>query len=159
MKVINIHTRIINQSPNILLPLILSLTSKQDQFWPVEKWPPMRLDSGLTVGSKGGHGPIAYTISECDNTSCIGFSFDQPKGFDGGHRFHIQHLDNNQTKLTHIIDMEARGLAIMLWLVGIRWLHDALIEDAFDKLENHFLDQKKCTPWNPWVRFLRFVLK
>jgi len=41
----------------------------------------------------------------------------------------------------------------------IRWLHDALIEEAFDKVENYFTGNKKITPYNPWVKFLREAYK
>ncbi len=46
---------------------------------------------------------------------------------------------------------------VLTWPLVIRWLHDALIEDAFDKTENHFLSQKKVTSWSAWVKFLRWL--
>ena len=46
-----------------------------------------------------------------------------------------------------------------LWVFVIHWLHDALIEDAFDKVENYFIYDKKETKHNIWVKFLRNVYK
>ncbi|MEM1323749.1 MAG: hypothetical protein AAGG75_26040 [Bacteroidota bacterium] len=42
--------------------------------------------------------------------------------------------------------MQAQGTGILAWLLAVRWLHDALIEDAFDKVENHFQQQKRRLP-------------
>ena len=55
--------------------------------------------------------------------------------------------------------MKTNGLGTIAWLLGIRWLHDALIEDAFDKIENQLCGTQKRTEWNWWVRTLRRVLK
>jgi hypothetical protein len=37
-------------------------------------------------------------------------------------------------------------------------LHNALIEDAFDKVENQFDIVKQPATWNIWVRVLRKLL-
>lgn len=49
--------------------------------------------------------------------------------------------------------------ATLLWVFVIRWLHDALIEDAFDKVENYFTTNKKVTNYNFWVKRLREAYK
>lgn len=51
--------------------------------------------------------------------------------------------------------MNTDGKATLIWTFAIRILHNALIEDGFDKLENNFSDKQKSTEWNFWVRFLR----
>ncbi|MCF6348922.1 MAG: hypothetical protein L3J20_11585 [Flavobacteriaceae bacterium] len=43
--------------------------------------------------------------------------------------------------------------------IAIHWLHNAFMEDAFDKVENHFLTEKKETEWSIWVKILRRILK
>jgi hypothetical protein len=55
--------------------------------------------------------------------------------------------------------MQTAFKATVLWVFIIRWLHDALIEDAFDKVENHFLTEKKRTKYSAWVNYLRGVYK
>jgi hypothetical protein len=117
----------------------------------------MKLDNGLTVGSKGGHGPIRYTVEAYSSGEFILFRFSKPRGFHGFHRFDIVALDTHTTEIRHILDMYTSGFALLTWPLAIRWLHDALIEDAFDKMENHFLSQKKTTPWSAWVKFLRWL--
>ena len=64
MKVINIHQREIQQPKKIIGQLISTLSSKEDNVWPTEKWPAMRFKDGLEEGSKGGHGPIRYVVKE-----------------------------------------------------------------------------------------------
>jgi hypothetical protein len=39
----------------------------------------------------------------------------------------------------------------------IRHLHDALIEDLFDKLEAQFRTLERPTRWNAYVRLIRFL--
>jgi anaerobic C4-dicarboxylate transporter len=68
-------------------------------------------------------------------------------------------MDEQQTDIKHSILMQTKGTDTFLWLFVIRWLHDALIEDAFDKVENQFSEKKKKTPWNQWVKFLRSIFK
>jgi hypothetical protein len=55
--------------------------------------------------------------------------------------------------------MEVSGKGMLLWLFAIRSLHDALLEDAFDKIENHFSKEKNKSNWSIWVKFLRKILK
>ena len=159
MKVINIHERIIDQPKEKVSALIETLASTNDKVWPMDKWPPMKLDHGLQAGSKGGHGPVRYFIDKYDRGELIQFNFTKPQGFNGNHRFEISEPSQNQTLLKHTIDMNTSGSAIFTWALAIRWLHNALIEDAFDKIENHFSKIKKRTPWSVWVKFLRGVLR
>ena len=157
MKVINVHQRIIHQPKSAVVELFNTLASKNDLMLATHKWPAMKLDNGLTVGSKGGHGPIRYTVEAYSSGEFIQFRFSKPRGFHGFHRFDIVALDTNTTEIRHILDMHTSGFALLTWPLAIRWLHDALIEDAFDKTENHFLSQKKTTPWSAWVKFLRWL--
>lgn len=159
MKVINIHRRIIERPKTEIAELFKTLASKNDLMWPFENWPPMRLDQGLTVGSKGGHGPIKYTVEEYEANEFIQFKFTHPKGFNGFHRFEILALSDNSTELKHIIDMKATFAGTLQWVIAIRWLHDALVEDAFDKVENQFNLVKRENRWTIWVKLLRKLLE
>lgn len=157
MKIINIHTRVINQPIHQLEELFATLATKHDMMIATEKWPPMRLDKGLEVGSRGGHGPIRYYITRFNANKFVRFQFDM-KGFEGFHQFEIIELGPEKSKLIHTIDMSTDGLGTIKWVVAIRWLHDAFIEDAFDKVESQFTLNKKTTNWNLWVIFLRKIM-
>ncbi|WP_230688439.1 hypothetical protein [Hymenobacter jeongseonensis] len=125
-----------------------------------DKWSPMILDKGLAIGSKGGHGPMKYVIEKYEPDEFIQFTFTGPQGFRGFHTFEITALDDNVSELKHTIEMTTTGLAATLqWLIAIRWLHDAYIEDAFDKVESHFTTERKKRNWSIWVKLLRKAFK
>lgn len=158
MKVINIHKRVLQQPKTEIVKLFETLATANDMMLATDKWPPMKLDKGLQVGSKGGHGPIKYFVTEYQPEKSITFQFTLT-GFNGFHRFDIKELEANKTELSHIINMTTTGSATLKWGLAIRWLHDAFIEDAFDKVENHFTTYKKNSEWNLWVRTLRKIMK
>ncbi|HMQ47808.1 MAG TPA: hypothetical protein PKA70_10145 [Saprospiraceae bacterium] len=155
----NIHRRTLQQPKEKLVEWFTTLATDQDRVWPSKQWPPMRFKEGLQVGAKGGHGPVRYTVEKMDNWEYIQFRFTQPKGFHGYHRLEINAVTRTQTEIKHVLKMNTSGAATFSWLLVFRPLHDALIEDAFDKVENQFSDQTKRTAWSFWVKFLRNILK
>ncbi len=159
MKVLNIHTRIIQQPKANVAELFTTLASKDDKMLATDKWHAMRLDNGLTIGSKGGHGSIRYFVQEYELQKSIQFTFTKPDGFNGFHQFEMKALADNTTELKHTVNMKTSGLALLTWHLAIRWLHDAYIEDAFDKVENNFSAVHKVSKWNVWVKILRSLLK
>lgn len=157
MKVINQHKRIINQPVSIIGAMLTTLATANDLMIATNKWPAMKLDKGLQIGSKGGHGPIKYFVKDYQPEKQVTFQFDMP-GFDGFHQFELIEISENQTELSHLLQMKTTGLATLKWVFVIRWLHDAYIEDCFTKVENSFLDQKKTNKWSWWVKKLRKIL-
>ena len=158
MKVINIHRRTIEKPAAEIVQLFGTLASENDRMLATDKWPAMKLDRGLQVGSKGGHGPIKYFITDYQPGKSITFQFDMT-GFDGFHRFDIIPSGAHQTQIVHVIDMNTTGFATLKWALAIRWLHDAFIEDAFDKVENQFTRTQKRSEWIWWVRVLRRIMR
>ena len=160
MQVVNIHRRKISQSKENVTQLFRTLATKNDAIWPFEKWPAMRFQNGLEIGAKGGHGRIRYTVVGFEEGEQIIFKFTKPEGFVGTHALIIKELSANETEVRHEIKMQTATLKdSFFWITIIRWLHDALIEDAFDKLENHFLIEKKETKYSIWVTLLRELYK
>ncbi len=155
MNIKNIHTRTIKASQNKLIKLLQTLSSDNDCIWPKEKWPAMRFENGLKIGSKGGHGPIRYWIENYTPEEGIQFRFSKPTGFQGFHKLEIQKLTQESTVITHTIAMQTAGKSTWLWLFIIRPLHNALMVDLLNKVENQFSDTQKSTNWNLWVKFLR----
>lgn len=155
MKVLNIHKRSINQPKKIIVDHLKTLATEQDCIWPKENWPALRFKDGLKMGAEGGHGPIRYFVEAYNPDEIIQFRFTKPTGFNGIHKFEIKELTENKTEISHTIEMDTTGKGTLSWVFGIRSLHNALIEDAFDKFENMFTENKKSTEWNFWVKFLR----
>lgn len=139
--------------------MLSTLATPNDAVIATDKWPRVFLDKGLVAGSVGGHGPIGYVVREYVPGEFVEFIFTKPLGFEGTHKFEMKEMQPGKTEVRHIIQMNVTGKAILQWVLAIRWLHDAFIEDAFDKVENHFAKKKKSTPWNFWVVVLRKVLR
>jgi len=155
LKVLNIHKRTLNQPIDKVAELLKTLSTENDRIWPKEKWPEMKFKEGIKIGAIGGHGPIRYSIEKYNPNELIQFRFSKPNGFNGIHKFEINELSDQKTEIKHTIDMNTEGKGTLIWFFAICSLHNALIEDGFDKLENNFFDNRKSTKWNIWVKFLR----
>ena len=118
----------------------------------------MHFKEGLQLGARGGHGPIRYTVEEYRPGEFFKVRFTRPSGFKGHHWLEVMEVDTNSCQIRHTIQMQTDWLGSIQWLLAIKSLHNALIEDAFDKVENHFTGEGKTTPWNIWVRCLRWLL-
>jgi hypothetical protein len=158
MQVLNVHTRILDCDPAAPGALLASLGSRSDRLWP-ELWPPIRLYPGLQTGAKGGHGPIRYTIESLTPGAAVRFKFTGPHGFDGFHEFTIEAEPERQTRVTHRIMMQTHGLAQLSWPLLYEPLHDALIEDAFGRIERELGLPLTPSPWSRRVRLLRWIAK
>lgn len=155
MKVQNIHKRVLSAPKNKVVELLRTLATENDKVWPKEKWPKMKFKGGIQIGAKGGHGSIKYCVEKYNTNEIIQFRFSKPNGFKGLHKFEINALDKSKTEIKHTIKMNTLGKGTLLWLFVIRPLHNALIEDAFDKIGNNFSNEPKSTKWNFWVKFIR----
>ncbi|CAM1347405.1 hypothetical protein [Tenacibaculum crassostreae] len=159
MKVVNIHHRTYNVSLDKITDLFYTLSNTNDKVWPIEKWPRMTFKDGIKVGAAGGHGPIRYTVEQYDPEKLIQFRFAKSLGFIGTHRFEIKKVQNTQTQVMHTIEMNTKGIRTLIWLLAIRSLHNALLEDCLDKIENNFAKTKAHTQWNWYVKFIRTTFK
>lgn len=150
----NVHSRSLQATPQRVGELIDSLAGETDRLWPTPRWPAMRLDGGLVVGARGGHGPIHYTVADYAPGHRARFRF-SPRIFDGHHGFEVTDQDGT-TVLRHVLEARTRGAMRLLWPVVVRRWHDALIEDALDRAEAELAGR----PWryrrhNRWVRVTR----
>ena len=138
--------------------MLRTLSSKKDMVWPNDNWPAMKFKGGIKVGAEGGHGPIRYSVEVYDPNSKIQFRFSRPFGFHGIHKFEVKELSERETEVTHFIDMNTDLRGTFTWFFAVKSLHNALVEDGLDKLENHFSAEEKSTKWNLWVRILRWLV-
>jgi hypothetical protein len=159
MRVCNIHERELPVDIDTLGALIDTLASHDDRLWPRERWPALRFDRPLGVGATGGHGPIRYVVEEYRRARAIRFRFTGPPGFDGYHAFTASGRGDGRACLQHELVMRARGPAVLSWAFAIRPLHDALIEDAFDRAETQLTGgPERAARWSLWARLLRRLL-
>ena len=158
--VVNVHERVIRAPLSAVGGLLDGLSSPADALWPRDRWPPVRFDRPLGVGAKGGHGPIRYTVEAYEPGRSVRFRFDAPRGFDGTHGFDVEEVAPGQTRLRHTLSMRASGRARLAWPLLFRPLHDALVEDAFDRAEvSCRASSAGPREWPPRVRALRRVAR
>ena len=100
------------------------------ELWPSPPWSPLRLSDGLNPGSTGGHGPIRYTVEAYEPGRRLRFRFEPATGADGWHEFRLE-----PGRITHELQARTFGRMLILWPLAIRWLHEALIRDLFDRVE------------------------
>lgn len=156
MAILDVHERLLDCPKREAAPLIDGLASDRDLLWPHERWPPMVLEPGLEVGAEGGHGPIRYTVTTYDPGETVVFRFTGPKGFDGSHGFTLVPESPTTVTLKHTLVLRPKGRARLTWPLVYKPLHDALIEDAFDKAEKRLgTGGQRNEPWSMYVRLLR----
>ena len=157
----NVHVRTFPVPPARLAPLIDGLAGPDDRLWPHDRWPAMRFDHGLREAARGGHSPVRYHVAEHVPGRRVVFPFDPDRGatrgMHGEHRFEVFEVEGG-VALRHVIEARCAPGAWLRWLVVVRPLHDALLEDALDRAEG-MVDGKPVTPrphsW--WVRLLRHL--
>jgi hypothetical protein len=155
MYVRNVHEREFPLPLATVGALIDSLASREDRLWPLGKWPPMRFDRPLVVGAVGGHGPVRYSIEQYRPGHSILFRFSAPRGFNGTHRFEVEDRQG-ATVLRHVIEMQATGPALLSWPLFFRPLHDACLEDCFDRATLSLgIPLERPAHWSIYVRLLR----
>ena len=158
MNVINIHEREFEADYERAAKLIDSLSSQDDLLWPKQCWPRMKFERPLSVGARGGHGPIGYLVEAYKPGQSIKFRFTRPKGFKGFHEFNVVKRTQRSFLLRHTIEMEVEGTALLTWPLVIRPLHDALLEDALSTAEASLGIAPHMIPWSPWVKIIRWIM-
>jgi hypothetical protein len=154
----NTHERIIEAPLAKVGALIDRLASRDDQLWPKDRWPALRLDRPLSTGARGGHGPIRYFVEAYEAGRSIRFRFTAPRGFHGTHGLEAEEVAPGVVRLRHTLCMRVDGWARLSWPLFFRWLHDALIEDALDGAESHVANSPtEFRQWSLWVRLLRHL--
>ncbi len=157
--IVNVHQRTIPASPEAVGRMIDTLGSAADSVWPHEMWPAMTLDRPLQVGAAGGHGPIRYRVEAYAPGRSVRFRFLSPQGFVGTHSFAVEDAGAGASRLSHVIDMKTVGYSTLYWSLVIRPLHDALLEDALDKVEGAFRNVGPPRKWPGKVAFLRWLVR
>jgi hypothetical protein len=159
IRVRNIHERRFKAAQEQVGPLLDTLASAADRLWPSSRWPAMRLDRPLQVGAMGGHGPIRYRVEAYEPGVSVRFRLSAPQGFDGFHGFEILAAGGEGTTLRHLLEMNARGRAVLTWPCVFSPLHDALVEDCLDKAAFELGEVLPPREWSLWVRILRGAVR
>lgn len=156
--ILNVHERELPAPAAAVGALVDGLAQAPDPLWPGERWPPMRLDRPLSVGARGGHGPIRYVVEAHVPGRSVRFRFQAPAGFHGYHEYVVADAGDGAAILRHTLRMRTSGRARLSWPLLYRPLHDALIEDSLDKAARS-LGSTVASParWSRRVRLLRWT--
>jgi hypothetical protein len=153
MKMSNVHERIIVAPAARVGVLLDTLASADDRFWPHENWPGVKFDLPLQVGAAGGHGTGSYSVSSYTPGRHIRFEFGG--GRQGFHEFTLQDVDDITCLIRHVTEGKLTFKSARRWYFLIRPLHNALIEDLFDKVESQVAKVEHPKVWSSRVQKLR----
>ena len=79
---------------------------------------------------------MRYFVTQHEPGRWVDFQFTSPAGFKGSHTFTAISRAENSTLLRHERSMSPSGTALLTWLRFFCPLHDALIEESLDRVEN-----------------------
>jgi hypothetical protein len=152
MNMNNVHERRIAAPVALVGALLDTLASADDRFWPHEKWFAFKLDRPLAVGARGDDGRGPQTVSSYTPGRHIRFEFSGPRN--GFHEFVLEEAGDGACLLRHTLRAKLAQRALT-WFFAIRPVHDALIEDLFDKVEGQVSDVAHPQVWSVRVKWLR----
>lgn len=153
----NVQRRLIPAPPEAVGRVVDELAGRGVTTWPTPAWPPLVLDNGLAIGSKGGHGPIRYSVTAYEPRRSITFTFDPVVGLDGWHTLRIAPHGDAHAMVVHTIEARAKGRMTWLWPLVVRWLHEGLVRDLLDNVEREVVGELAgpSSRWSRWVVVLR----
>lgn len=155
----NSHQRLIKADISLVGPLLDRLGTDGDPVWPgwpEGGWPPMCFDGSLAVGTTGGHWPILYQVVTYVPSSTVAFRLTAPRGISGQHSFELQSTKEGETLVTHTISARLYGRLRWQYPLILEPLHDAAIEDLFDRLELAIGWRPRPRQWSARVRLIRW---
>jgi hypothetical protein len=153
----NVQRRIVPAPAANVGRLIDELADPAVSVWPSPAWPPLVLDRGLQVGSRGGHGPIRYAVTAHEPGRSLTLAFAPGSGLDGWHELAVSPQEGGRSLLVHTISASTHGRMRWAWPLMVRWLHEALVQDLFDNAERRVTGTLagRRARWSPWVRAIR----
>ena len=158
MKILNVHQRVIDVPAREVGCLLDTLASADDRMWPHERWPALTASAPLQVGAivdRAGLG--TDTVAQYAPGSHIRFVYG--KKHRSYHEFTVTEVSVEKCLLTHTLNAQPSIARWCLWSIGIRLLHDALMDDLLDKVESQLVAGGRQRAWSLTVRFLRRVAR
>lgn len=129
-----------------------------ERHWPAPPWPALHLDHGLAIGSPGRHGPISYHVESFAPGRRTRWVFTPDVGLAGYNEFSVREGGPGQAVITDELTGRLHGRMVLVWPVGLRWLHEALINDLFDNIERAATGRvRRPRRHNVWVRTIRWL--
>ena len=84
------------------------------------------------------------------------FTFRPRTGIIGAHELSLDTLDDERTRIRHVLIGRARGAMRLMFSAVVEPLHDAVVEDLLDNAEREATGSvARPASWSPRVRVLR----
>ncbi len=163
MKVRSEHERVMTGSIKQVADIVKTYGSSNDRMHPHELWPKTQMegpDGPPVVGRIAQRAAVRFVMTSYEIGPRVHYSwkFLEPAGFEGYHQADVHEIGNGKLLFKTFIDMETRGLkATLLWLFVMRFLHHAVVEDCFDKIERQLGGSPPGHRWSVWVKVLRRI--
>lgn len=158
MLIVNTHERLLPCHINSAEFLIDDFAKNSADLWPSSLWPRESFDRPLQLGALGSHGGTQYIVDCYEPGRYVKFKFLKPKGYNGYHEFSLVECGEN-TLIKHTVEFKTNLFASLTWRYIIQWVHDSLIEDAFDCAQTSIgSPPKKSHQWPKRVYFFRHML-
>ena len=94
----------------------------------------------------------SHAVEEYEPGRRLVFRFASGLGLDGTHRFEVEPLGPDRSRLTHTLDCAVKPKMLLLWPVA-RGYHDALLEDILDRAELAATGrQVRSRRWPLWLQ-------
>jgi len=150
----NVHERRIAASADEVGELLETWGSAGDRFWRTDVSEPAWLDRGLDVGSRGGHGPVRYTVTHHLPRRRVDLAFEPDLGLRGRHTFEIRPAGADACVARHELVAATEGWLTLLRPLLIA-LHDATVEDVLDHVQRELTGSaNRGQPTSPVIRIL-----
>jgi hypothetical protein len=154
----NVHERLVPAPVERVGPLLDRLGGPDDELWPSPGWQPMVLDCPVAVGAVGGHGSIRYRVVGHVSGRKVEFEFLPGQGLAGTHTITADPAGPDRTLVRHVVEGRVFGVMRPAWALGIRWAHDAVLEELLDNAERAVgVEPARPARRSPWVRLLRLL--
>ena len=135
VAVYNAHRRRLNADADTVGAMIDRMGTADDVLWPVAESIPIEIEQPLRIGSVGGHGPATYRVVGYQPGRWIRFEFSRPRCLFGFHEFCVQPESGGGVILQHLLAVRLRPLGWLLYPLGLKPLHDQVIEKLLDQAE------------------------
>jgi hypothetical protein len=135
IPVYNAHRRKLLADVDTVGAMVDCIGAEGDQLWPVTDGIPISIERPLRIGSLGGHGPASYRVVGYQPGRWLRMEFSRPRCIIGFHEFTVEPDGAAGSILQHLLAVRLRPFGWLLYPIGLKTLHDQVIEALLDRAE------------------------
>jgi hypothetical protein len=135
IPVYNVHRRRLQADADTVGALLDGVGARGDRLWPVQNSIPIRIDRPLQIGARGHHGPASYRVVGYQPQRWLRMEFSHPRCIRGFHEFSVEPHRDSDVSLQHLLAVRLTPLGWLVYPLGLKSLHDQVIEMLLDRAE------------------------